>query len=224
VYRDGQEIARKTIRVNDPLSVAGYTFHQNGFGPAPYLVIRDAAGRPLWDAAVPLTDEAAGSPYGIVSVPGRDLGLQLLLQRGEDGGAVVLILPYRVIGTNPDGTPIPENFTPLALAPGEGAAARDVQLSIEVRSVDEYTLLIAKSDPGQGLVWLAFLLLIVGISITFYLPRRRVWARFANDGQVGIVWRSDRYVDVEREFGRLLDRLVATRQVTPAVAAETVNR
>ncbi len=31
--RDGQEIARKTIRVNDPLSVGGYTFHQNGFGP-----------------------------------------------------------------------------------------------------------------------------------------------------------------------------------------------
>ena len=44
VYQDGQEIARKTIRVNDPLSVAGYTFHQNGFGPAPYLVVRDLPG------------------------------------------------------------------------------------------------------------------------------------------------------------------------------------
>ena len=51
VYQDGQEIARKTIRVNDPLSVAGYTFHQNGFGPAPHLVLqdrrrRDPVGRP----------------------------------------------------------------------------------------------------------------------------------------------------------------------------------
>ena len=45
VYQDGQEIARKTIRVNDPLSVGGYTFHQNGFGPAPDLVIRDADGQ-----------------------------------------------------------------------------------------------------------------------------------------------------------------------------------
>ena len=42
--RTASEIARKTIRVNDPLSVAGYTFHQNGFGPAPDLVIRDADG------------------------------------------------------------------------------------------------------------------------------------------------------------------------------------
>ena len=33
--RTASEIARKTIRVNDPLSIAGYTFHQNGFGPAP---------------------------------------------------------------------------------------------------------------------------------------------------------------------------------------------
>src|SRR4029077_3651268 len=40
VYQDGTQIARKTIRVNDPLSVAGYTFHQNGFGPAPHLVLR----------------------------------------------------------------------------------------------------------------------------------------------------------------------------------------
>ena len=212
VYQDGREIARKTIRVNDPLSIAGYTFHQNGFGPAPYLVVRDAAGKPLWDGPVPLTDAAAGSPYGIVSVPGRDLGLQLLLRRQPDGTGVVLILPYRVVGTAADGSPIPQNFTPLALAKGETGAARDVGLSIELRDVSEYTLLIAKRDPGQGIVWLAFASLIAGITITFYLPRRRVWTRLAADGHVGIVWRSDRYIDVEREFGRLLDDLVAARR------------
>jgi cytochrome c biogenesis protein len=212
VYQDGREIARKTIRVNDPLSVGGYTFHQNGFGPAPHLVVRDAAGKPLWDGAVPLTDAAAGSPYGIIGVPGRDIGLQLLLRRAADGTGVVLILPYRVIGTNPDGTPIPENFTALALAKGETGFARDVGLSIELQGVDEYTLLIAKRDPGQGIVWLAFASLIAGITISFYLPRRRVWTRLSPDGRLGIVWRSDRYVDVEREFGRLLDQLVAARR------------
>ncbi len=96
VYRDGQEIARKVIRVNDPLSIGGYTFHQNGFGAAPHLVVKDTAGRPLWDGQVPLTDQAAGSPYGILAVPGRDLGLQLLLSRKPDGTGVVLVLPYRV--------------------------------------------------------------------------------------------------------------------------------
>lgn len=212
VYRDGEEIARKTIRVNDPLSIGGYTFHQNGFGAAPHLVVRDADGKPLWDAQVPLVDEAAGSPYGILAVPGRDLGLQLLLSRTDDGTGVVLVLPYRVVGTDADGNPIPENFAPVTLLRGDTKVSDDLGISITLTDFGEYTLLIAKADPGQGLVWLAFLSLIAGITITFYLPRRRVWARLGPDGRLGLVWRSDRYVDVEREFGRLLDDLVAARR------------
>ncbi|MEX1173078.1 MAG: cytochrome c biogenesis protein ResB [Chloroflexota bacterium] len=212
VFRDGQEIARKTIRVNDPLSIAGYTFHQNGFGPAPRIVVRDKDGRPLWDAQVPLTESAGGLPYGILAVPGRDLGLQLLLDRADNGLGQVIILPYRVVGTDAEGRPIPENYPPVRLFRGDTRTSPDLDLSIELVDFGEYTLLIAKSDPGQGIVWLAFLSLITGIAITFYLPRRRVWARLAPDGRLGLVWRSDRYVDVEREFGRLLDDLVAVRQ------------
>lgn len=212
VFQDGRQIARKTIRVNDPLSIGGYTFHQNGFGPAPHIVVRDAAGKPLWDAPVPLTDSAADSPYGILAVPGRDLGLQLLLRRDTTGQGVVLVLPYRVIGTDSDGNPIPQNFTPAALSKGDTADMSDLGISVQLTDFTDYTLLIAKRDPGQGLIWLAFLLLISGITITFYRPRRRVWARLAADGRLAIVWRSDRYVDVEREFGRLLDDLVAVRR------------
>jgi hypothetical protein len=61
-------------------------------------------------------------------------------------------------------------------------------------------------------VWAAFAFLITGIAISFYLPRRRIWARVLPDGDLAIVNRSDRYVDVEREFGRLLDDLVAVRR------------
>ncbi len=212
VFQDGQEIARKTIRVNDPLSVAGYTLHQNGFGPAPHLVIRDPDGRPLWDASVALTDSVDGLPYGILAVPGRDFGLQIVLSRLGDGRGVVLVLPYRVIGTDDNGNPIAENADAIALTRGEAAVPGGTDVSIELADFSEYTLLIAKHDPGQGLVWLAFLSLITGITITFYLPRRRIWARLAPDGRLGLVWRSDRYVDVEREFGRLLDDLVAVRR------------
>lgn len=212
VYQDGREIARKTIRVNDPLSIAGYTFHQNGFGPAPYVVVRDESGAPLWDGQVPLTDSAGGLPYGILAVPGSDLGLQLLLDRAADGRGLVIVLPYRVVGTDAAGQPIPENYAPARLFVGDTRASSDLGVSIELAGFGEYTLLIAKKDPGQGLVWLAFALLIAGITITFYLPRRRVWTRLAPDGKLGIVWRSDRYIDVEREFGRLLDQLVAARR------------
>lgn len=211
VYQDGTEIARKTIRVNDPLAIAGYTFHQNGFGAAPRLVVRDGEGQPLWDAAVPLTDSAAGRPYGILAVPGRDLGLQLLLERADDGTGILIVLPYRVVGTDADGMPIPENYPPVQLQRGDTRVSDELDLSIQLTDFSEYTLLIAKNDPGIGFVWLASVALLTGIVITFYLPRRRVWARVQASGDTAVVWRSDRYVDVEREFGRLLDDLVAVR-------------
>src|SRR3954469_12872309 len=85
-YQDGQLLARKTIRVNDPLSAGGYTFHQNGFGPAPDLEIKSTVdGSILWSGPVPLTDAAGGLPFGAVPIPGKPFGLQLLLDRAANG-------------------------------------------------------------------------------------------------------------------------------------------
>jgi cytochrome c biogenesis protein len=212
VYQNGSEVARKTIRVNDPLSIGGYTFHQNGFGPAPHLLIRDTAGAPLWDAKVPMTGAAGGAPYETMAVPGRDLGLQLLLGRNDVGEGYLVVLPYRIVGTNADGSDRIQNFDPVRLQRGDEKVSDDLGISIALPEFGEYTLLIAKRDPGQGIVWLAFLSLIAGITITFYRPRRRVWARLTPDGQLAVVFRADRYVDVEREFGALLDDLVAVRR------------
>jgi cytochrome c biogenesis protein len=216
VFQNGAEVARKIIRVNDPLGVGGYTFHQNGFGPAPHLVVKDASGAPLWDAKVPLLDSAGGAPYQTMAVPGRDLGLQLLLGRDEAGAGLLVVLPYRIVGPDPDGTPQVQNFDPVQLRRGDTKVSDALGISVGLVDFGEYTLVIAKRDPGQGIVWAAFLSLITGITITFYRPRRRVWARLAPDGELGLVFRADRYVDVEREFGALLDDLVAVRRPTPA--------
>jgi cytochrome c biogenesis protein len=211
VYRDGQLLARKVIRVNDPLAVAGFTFHENGFRPAPILTIQDADGSLLWDGPVALTDSADGSPYVEMGVPGRDLGLRMLLRTGSDGVDALLVQPYRAVGTAADGTLQTEDFFPMALAIGDRASSPDAGLVVSLGGIEGATVLIAKSDPGQGIVWTAFGSLILGLLITFYLPRRRVWARVAPDGELRIVGRSDRYVDFEREFGNLLDDLVRSR-------------
>ncbi len=212
VYRDGQQIAEKVIRVNDPLTVGGYTFHQNGFGPAPDMAILDTAGRPLWTGPIPMTDSAAGFPTTQFAVPGRDVALQLVLQRQSDGTGVVLVLPYRAEGTNADGTPNIVGLGPVALAQGETATPLGADFSVALRGFSDYTLLIAKRDPGQGLVWIAFGLLIAGVLITFWMPRRRFWGRLDADGRLSMVFRADRYVDVGREFGALLDDLVRGRR------------
>ena len=214
VYQDGKLIADKTIRVNDPLAVAGYTFHQKGFGPAPDVVIRDAAGKPLWTGPIPMSDQAAGFPFAEFAVPGRDVVLQLLLQKAADGAGVLLVLPFQPAGTNADGTPAVVGLEPLALTRGEAGTSEGTDFSVELRGFSQFTLLIAKKDPGQGLVWLAFGLLITGLLITFWMPRRRVWGRLDADGRLALVVRADRYVDVGREFGRVLDDLVAARRTS----------
>jgi cytochrome c biogenesis protein ResB len=139
------------------------------------------------------------------------MGLKLLLDRAADGTGTVLVVPYKVVGIAADGQPIIEPYAAVDLQRGEVKVSQGLDLSIGLTDFGEFTLLIAKRDPGQGIVWLAFAALIAGITITFYRPRRRVWTRLTQDGRLGIVWRSDRYVDVEREFGRLLDQLVAAR-------------
>ena len=212
VYQDGQLLARKVIRVNDPLSAGGYTFHQNGFGPAPDHEIRSTIDDAiLWSGPVPLTDSADGRPFGALPIPGRPYGLQMLLDRSDDGVGALVAIPYAVRGTNPDGTPDVVLGFPIAAVRGQTVDMEGLDLSLTLRGFSEYTLLIAKRDPGAPIVWGAFVALLVGLAITFYLPRRRVWARFGEDGRLDLVGRADRQVDFDREYANLVDALVAAR-------------
>jgi cytochrome c biogenesis protein len=175
VYKNGQEIAHKTIRVNDPLEVEGYTLHENNFGPAPDIYVGDAQGKPLWSGPVPFDSQAGGLPYGTLIVPGRDILLEFLLRRDVDGIATVIVQPSLITGEDAEGQPITEPLQPLAPRAGESFAVAGTNISVGVRGFDDYALLIAKKDPGKPIVWAAFLCLISGIAISFYRPRRRIW-------------------------------------------------
>ena len=211
VYQDGQLLAHKVIRVNDPLTAGGYTFHQNGFGPAPDIELRATDGSLLWSGPVPMTDSAGGLPLGALPVPGREFGLQLLLDRSAEGVGTLIALPYVIHGTNADGTPDVRFGTPVATVKGETIDLGGLDMTLTLKDFSDYTLLIAKRDPGAPIVWLAFVALLTGLAITFYLPRRRVWTRLLPNGRLDVVGRSDRQVDFDREFGALVDALVAAR-------------
>ena len=202
VYQNGTEIARKTIRVNDPLQTGGFVFHQNTFGPAEDLVIRDSAGRLVWEGPVLLTGALVGRPRGFLTIPGSDVGLLLVLDRSVDGQA--LLAMTGLTGTAETGSDIA--FLSVLGLGGTSDPASTAGYSITWRTAGAYTGMVIKRDPGQGLIWVAYGSLITGLVLTFYFPRRRVWARFA-DGRLELAMLADRYVDAEREFGRLLDEL-----------------
>jgi cytochrome c biogenesis protein len=220
VYRDGIEVARKTIRVNDPLEVDGYVFHQNTFGPAAQLTIHDAGGALVWQGPLLLDDQLLGQPEGFMTVPGADVGLVAVLLRGPEGDARLAI---QGIGPAPAGTT--DNPTlflvtiPLGVTTDPAVTAGQ---AITWDAVGSWSGLVIKRDPGQPIVWLAFALLIVGLVLTFYFPRRRAWARLVGD-RVELAFVADRYVDAEGEFRKLVEAVRVATEGTLANPPETAT-
>ena len=204
VFRQGQEIARKEITVNDPLSVDGWTFHENFFGPAVELDVRDAAGQILYSGSVLLDGQLDGKPEGVLAVPGTDASLELLLAKGAGNVAELTVIGVRPATTA--GEP-PSILFGAVLETGDGYRAGDPAIGVEFRRPSSYIGLIAKRDPGQGLVWLGAILLVSGVSISLLFPRRRVWARYdATTVRLAVVG-GDPFA--EQECVRLASRLPA---------------
>ena len=206
VYQNGEQIARKTIRVNDPLEVNGFVFHQNTFGPAAQIAIHDPNGRLVWDGPILLAGELADRPQGFITIPGSDVGLLIVLDRSVDG------IPLLAL-TGIWATPPVEGQGNIAFLRAMGLGdttepGTTAGYSITWKSAGAYTGMVIKKDPGAPLIWIAYGSLILGLALTFYFPRRRVWGRFEN-GRLELAMLADRYVDAEREFGRLLDDLSA---------------
>ncbi len=203
VYSNGAEVARKTIRVNDPLEYAGYAFHQNTFGPAETLKITDPSGDLVWDGPVLLDGALNDKPQGFMTIPGSGIGLLLVLDRDTSGAAVLALT-----GITQD---VQAGQTDIAFLNGLGIGqssppAASAGYTITWSDAGAYTGMVIKRDPGQGLVWVAYLSLITGLVLTFYFPRRRFWARYEN-GRLRLALLAERYVDAEREFDKLVETI-----------------
>jgi cytochrome c biogenesis protein len=218
VYREGAEVARQTIRVNDPLRFDGFTFHQNTFGPAVDLVIRDGSGGLAWSGPVILAGQLAGLPQGFLTIPGTDVGLVVVLDAAADGSPRVVL--QGVGRAAADGRPSETRF--LATLPVGASTDPAISLDheISVARVGSWTGIVVKNDPGQPLIWIAFALLITGLVLTFYFPRRRAWARI-EDGRVALAFIADRTVDRDREFEGLRARVAKALGHGPATNPDT---
>ena len=206
VYQDGSEVARKTIRVNDPLLAGGFVFHQNTFGPAAELTIHDASGALVWDGPLLLDDEVAGAPQGFMTIPGADVGLVAVLTPTADGTPALVLQGVGPADPQTDRNPTLFLVTiPMGVTTDPEVTAGQ---SITWGGMGSWTGLVIKRDPGQPIVWIAFGLLIVGLVLTFYFPRRRAWARIDGD-RIELAFTADRYVDAVREFSALTEAVAA---------------
>jgi len=92
---------------------------------------------------------------------------------------------------------------PLVLRPGE--AAQLGPYAYEFVGQRAFVGLEVRKDPSVNLVWAGAALLIGGLILTFWLPRRRLWARIRGD-EVCIVGQGGERADMARELAPLLGK------------------
>ncbi|MHB8575479.1 MAG: cytochrome c biogenesis protein ResB, partial [Dehalococcoidia bacterium] len=68
-----------------------------------------------------------------------------------------------------------------------------------VRSVTGITV---RRDPGSTIIWVATALLLFGLAMTFYLPRRRLWVRITPE-RTFMAGVADRIVNFSAEMRRI---------------------
>lgn len=94
---------------------------------------------------------------------------------------------------------------PLALLPGE-SATNAAGYTYTFFGPVEGAGIDVRRDPGDTFIWVAVGLALVGLGLTFYLPRRRLWARVGPEG-VEFAGLADRLSRFDRELAQLVDEL-----------------
>ncbi len=80
----------------------------------------------------------------------------------------------------------------------------------------EFTGLNVRRDPGGIAFWVGIGLGLLGMSLTFFMPRRRLWARIAN-GRVQLAGQAGHGVDYTRELERIARSLDGSSPPPPPV-------
>jgi len=210
VYVGGEEVARQLVRVNEPLAYDGWSFHQNFFGPAARLEIRDDTGALLWSGDAPFAAQVDGAPYATLPIPGSSAGIEMQLRRDTNGVAAIFIVAS---APDPNGTPTEDGTLPLktifasVLAEGDVAAAPGAGFSVYLREVTSYTGIIARRDPASLLIWIAAALIMGGLMLTLRRPRARLWLQIRpGSSAVPIVLLTERGAD-PAHYGAIIRRI-----------------
>jgi cytochrome c biogenesis protein len=212
LYRDGQEIDRHTIRVNDPLRYGDLTFYQAFFGAAAVMTVKDAAGNTLVSEGVPLAwrTTADNRPIGSFAIPGTDYVGWVM---DTLGGGDTTVKPGQMqvdLYRATDGTPVASQV----MDQGKPTTLGDYTVTFERAA--QFTGLNIARDPGVMLVWLGAFLLFAGFSIRFTIKHKRVWGRIvarpSGGAVLGLATLETRDVSQATDFENLVTDIRAALQ------------
>ncbi len=181
VLKDGKEVLKKAIEVNDPLRYEGYTFYQSSYGPVP-----DSEGILIFrvkpkDGAVDDVGLRVGDAFEIegAGLKGHITDFSPALAFDKDGQPYT----YTEMMNNPA---VYIEFTEDGQEKYSGWVAKrypQTWLLPEghiVELVDnwgkQYTGLQVRKDPGVWVVYFGCFMITVGLYATFFMSHKKIWA------------------------------------------------
>ena len=187
VIEGGREVLKKVIEVNDPLTYKGITFYQSSYGMIP-----NAAG-----VLILRVTPVGGTEYVLnvqigdaFEIPGTGLKVTInnfspALTRDPQTGNLTtytdkLINPAVLVQFSEAGK---QSFTGWILKryPETGVLPQGHKVELLDYWGVEYTGLQVSRDPGVWLIYLASILMSIGLYIAFFMSNKKIWVRISPD-------------------------------------------
>jgi cytochrome c biogenesis protein len=179
ILKQGKAVVQKDIIVNDPLRFEGISFFQASYGSmTPNEIILNLTS----NATGMIYSKRAGINTPIV-IP-EDLGTFMLQKytrqanfRGQNiGEAFIGVL------TPPNGSAV-EITLPLKFPSFDKMRKGNVFIAVADFLPRYYTGLQVSKDPGVWVVYVGFILMIIGIYITFFMSHQQVYVDVLSQGK-----------------------------------------
>ncbi len=219
----------RKFAVNHPLRLDGASVYLLGHGYAPILKYTDAAGRPQTTVSPFLPVDGMLTSEGVAAFPdanggdrAKQVGFEGLylptqgmgrsLHPSERDPALVLMAYRGNLGLDAGITGSvyqlnKDDLTPVGdaklLKKGDTWTLDDGS-KLEFLGTQQWITISIRHDPGQPIVLAGVVLLLVGLPMSLYGKRRRVWLRLHPDGtaEAGGLPRTD-YPGFEDEFKKV---------------------
>ncbi|MBI4697371.1 MAG: cytochrome c biogenesis protein ResB [Nitrospirae bacterium] len=220
VIDKGQEVMKKVIEVNSPLTYKGITFYQSSYGMVPNAVGEFIIKVLPKNGREETLELRFGGSFVIpgTNIRGTIVNFSPALSRDRETGALTtysenMVNPAVAIEFD---TPESGKFTGWILKryPETGILKDGHQIQFENYRGVQYTGLQVAKDPGVWLIYLASIVMAIGLFVSFFMSHKKIWIMLTteNPGKKGAIRitaggsASKNRLSLEREIEHILSK------------------
>jgi len=174
ILENGQEVLKKKIEVNDPLTYKGITFYQSSYGPAGNAFFR-----------VKVTENATGKAMNYNARQGQHINLpggyafaiNNFVENDRRYGPAIQLNVNTPDGQRGRPFVVWQNYPDMD-------TKRGGQFTFVLQGYEQpqFTGLQVAKDPGVEIVWLGCLLMVFGSLSAFFMSHKRIWVCLEETG------------------------------------------